>query len=62
MLNAISRHPDFSYEQQAATRGVSRPTIARTVKALQMLQMIKRIGSDKTGHWDIIETHSLKTD
>lgn len=54
VLDAISTHPDYSYEQLAATCGVSRPTIARTVKSLQIHRHIRRVGSDKTGHWEVI--------
>ena len=54
VLDAISTHPDYSYEQLAATCGVSRPTIARTVKSLQIHGHIRRVGSDKTGHWEVI--------
>ena len=55
VLDAVRMHPDFSYEQLAATCGVSRPTIARTVKTLQSHNIIQRVGSDKTGHWKIVE-------
>jgi len=54
VLVAISLHPDYSYEQLAITCGVSRPTIARTVKSLQAYNHIRRVGSDKTGHWEVI--------
>ena len=54
VLDAISMHPNYSYEQLAATCGVSRPTIARTVKSLQIHGHIRRVGSDKTGHWEVI--------
>ena len=54
VLDAITTHPDYSYEQLATTCGVSRPTIARTVKSLQVYNRIRRVGSDKTGHWEVI--------
>ena len=54
VLDAITTHPDYSYEQLATTCGVSRPTIARTVKTLQVYNRIRRVGSDKTGHWEVI--------
>ena len=53
VLDAISMHPDYSYEQLATTCGVSRPTIARTIKSLQVYNRIRRVGSDKTGHWEV---------
>lgn len=54
VLSAIATHPDYSYEQLAAACGVSRPTIARAVKTLQGSNIIRRIGSDKTGHWEVL--------
>jgi predicted HTH transcriptional regulator len=30
-------------------------TIARAIKRLQESGRLKRVGSDKTGHWEIIE-------
>lgn len=55
VLAAISLHPDFSYEKLAETCLLSRPTIARTIKTLQSREVIRRIGSDKKGHWQIID-------
>ena len=34
--------------------GYSRRWVAQTIKLLQEQGIIKRIGSDKTGHWEII--------
>ena len=54
VLAAISSFPDYSYEELAEECGVSRPTIARTIKTLQSREYIRRIGSDKTGHWEVV--------
>ena len=58
-MAAISSHPDFSYEKLAETCLLSRPTIARTIKALQSREVIRRIGSDKKGHWQIIDKYVI---
>ena len=34
--------------------GYSRRWVAQTIKRLQEQNIIKRIGSDKSGHWEII--------
>lgn len=52
---AISSYPYYSYEKLAEYCHLSRPTIARTIKTLQSREYIRRIGSDKTGHWDVIK-------
>lgn len=54
VLDAISSYPDYSYEKLAAQCNLSRPTIARTIKTLQSRKFIRRIGSDKTGHWEVV--------
>lgn len=54
VLRAISEEPGATYERLAEKCGVSRPTIARSVKRLQQLQLIRRIGADKTGQWKVI--------
>lgn len=53
VLRAITEEPGATYERLAEKCGVSRPTVARSVKHLQQQQLIRRIGSDKTGHWEI---------
>lgn len=55
VLNAISLYPNYSYEKLATYCQLSRPTIARTIKALQSREFIRRIGSDKTVHWEVIK-------
>ncbi len=54
VLAAISSFPDYSYDKLATYCKLSRPTIARTIKTLQSREYIRRIGSDKTGHWEVI--------
>ena len=55
VLAAISSFPDYSYERLAEYCHLSRPTIARTIKTLQSRGRIRRIGSDKAGHWEVIK-------
>lgn len=55
VLAAISSFPDYSYERLAEYCHLSRPTIARTIKTLQSRGRIRRIGSDKVGHWEVIK-------
>ena len=55
VLAAISSFPDYSYDKLAEYCHLSRPTIARTIKTLQSREYLRRIGSDKTGHWEVIK-------
>ena len=54
VLEALRLFPTYSYENLAAHCHLSRPTIARTIKTLQGHELIRRIGSDKSGHWDVL--------
>ncbi|MBP5323134.1 MAG: helix-turn-helix domain-containing protein [Bacteroidaceae bacterium] len=60
VFGAISLHPGYSYDKLAAYCNYSRPTIARSIKTLQGGGYIRRIGSDKTGHWEIIRKEDVK--
>ncbi|MBP5395413.1 MAG: Fic family protein [Bacteroidales bacterium] len=54
VLSAISSFPSYSYEKLAACCSLSRPTVARIIKSLRNQGFIRRVGSDKTGHWEVI--------
>ena len=42
--------------QKISTRiGVTIKTVSRAIDDLKKLKLIKRVGSNKTGHWEIIE-------
>ena len=35
--------------------GLSAPTVKRITKFLEQNQLIRRVGSRKTGHWEVVE-------
>ena len=53
ILSAIRDNPAVTIEQIAELCGISKRTIAREIKKLREQGKIRRIGSDKTGHWEI---------
>ncbi len=55
VLDTVRSFPTSTYEQLAARCLLSRPTIARTLKELQARALIRRVGSDKAGHWEVVE-------
>jgi ATP-dependent DNA helicase RecG len=55
ILTALRATPNLTHNQLAETTGISLATIRREIKNLKESGSIKRIGSDKTGHWEIIE-------
>ena len=53
VLEVICRNPYLSKEQIAAEIGKSRATVTRALSKLQNARMIKRVGADKNGYWEI---------
>lgn len=55
VLETISKSPKLSKEQIAVQIGKSRATVTRALATLVRLDKIRRVGSDKNGHWEIIQ-------
>ncbi len=55
ILQQLERDPKANYSALAARTGYSAATIKRHIQVLKRTGVIERIGSDKTGHWKIIE-------
>ena len=54
ILEQIHVNPQNTLTELAKQTGYSRSWVAETMKRLQEQGIIKRVGSDKTGHWEII--------
>ena len=54
IIDQISNNPRATMTELANLTGYSRRWVAQTIKLLQEQNIIKRIGSDKSGHWEII--------
>ena len=52
-ITLIKAHPEYTYDEYAKVLNIGRATVARYIKKLNGT-VIKRIGSDKNGHWEII--------
>ena len=55
VLNQLRENPRRNKEELSAILGVSRATITRALQKLVINGKIKRIGSNKTGYWEIIK-------
>ena len=53
LIALIKAHPEYTYDEYANTLQIGRATVARHIKKLNGT-VIKRIGSDKDGHWELI--------
>jgi predicted HTH transcriptional regulator len=54
MIGLIKKVPTITRKEIAQTFNISEPTVARDLKLLQELGIIKRNGSNKTGYWEVI--------
>jgi Fic family protein len=55
VLKILLANPSLTAEELAAAFSVSAKTIKRDFTALKNDGRIKRVGSDKAGHWEVIE-------
>ena len=56
LYRAVLRDGSLNYARYAALIGVSEATIKRRLNELKKEGVIVRIGSNKTGHWEIKNT------
>jgi ATP-dependent DNA helicase RecG len=55
ILVAVKENTSITIKQLVNVTGISQATINRELKLMKQNSMIRRVGSDKTGHWEIIE-------
>ena len=54
ILDAIKNNPYITQEELAETVGITRKSIISNMKKLQEIGLIKRIGADKNGYWQVV--------
>ena len=52
---AIKENPKMSQIEIANITNTSKTTVQNTIVKLKQLSLIKRVGSNKTGYWEIID-------
>jgi predicted HTH transcriptional regulator len=55
ILGFISRDKAITYDELALNLKVHRDTVRVYMNSLKKSGVVKRIGSDKTGHWEILK-------
>ena len=55
IISAISENPYITQTELAKTLGISVVHVNKNMKKLQEQGLIHRVGSDKGGHWEVIE-------
>ncbi|MDR1247035.1 MAG: putative DNA binding domain-containing protein [Clostridiales Family XIII bacterium] len=53
-MRAITENPECKTEELAAKLGVTRRTITNRIKSLKDKNVIRRVGSDRAGYWEIM--------
>ena len=54
IIDLIKEDPNISTQDMADIIGIDRRNIARNLKKLQENGIVKRIGPDKGGYWEIV--------
>lgn len=55
ILALIEQNPSITYEELTEKTGKSQRTISRLITELKEKNIIARVGSDKTGYWEIVK-------
>lgn len=55
ILNLIKENPFITQEELSKNIGIARKSIISNMKKLQDVGLIKRIGADKNGYWQLEE-------
>ena len=55
MIELIGDNPNITISQFSTKLGLSEPAIKKNLKQLKKSKHIQRIGSNKTGYWEVIE-------
>ena len=55
ILELIKENPKVTTQEMADTLGIIRRTVTKHIKNLREQGVIKRVGPDKGGHWEVIE-------
>lgn len=55
LLDLIRKNSSLTTEDLSKQLGVSVPTVARDLKCLQTLGVLKRVGANKNGYWKVIK-------
>ena len=55
IVELIQNNNEISTQEMANIIGIDRRNIARQIKNLQAKGIIRRVGPDKGGHWEVID-------
>lgn len=56
ILNAIAEEPNITQKNMSIKTGLSIRTVSREIRKLRDSGVIRRVGSDRAGYWEIVRT------
>jgi ATP-dependent DNA helicase RecG len=56
ILELVAADDKITTQEMANKLGISRRAVAKTIAKLQSAGILRRVGPDKGGHWEIIPT------
>ena len=56
----IENNPQITTQEMADSIGIDRSNVYRNIKKLQEQGVIRRVGPDKGGHWEVITLEKKK--
>jgi len=62
ILELVKEDAYITTQRMADLIGVDRSNVARAIKKLQLQGILRRVGPDKGGYWEIISTDQQPTD
>ena len=58
ILEILAKEPTCTYDELAEQLGVSRRAITKQIKNLREAGKLRRVGPDKSGHWEVMGTEN----
>ncbi len=55
ILETLRENPHCTYDDLAATLGISRRAVTKQIQKLRLAERIRRVGPDKGGHWEVLD-------
>ena len=55
LLELIRGNPQITFAEMVSATGISRSAIQKHIERLKDAQLLRRVGPDKGGHWEVIE-------
>lgn len=59
LIEALQQNPNLTYDEMSKQLSVPRRTVSREIKALQKEGQIRRVGNNRTGHWEIVNADEI---